>query len=153
MEDEEYANNKQKIIETMISQQRIVRNSKYGEFIIQSNEVQFYLVFFIKLTATKINKKLSKDVEGSTLGTLINYFQLCIKTEDEKLLIGGLLKYNESRNSLAHKMFTDKMLTERECNVSIELGDTLLTILKELIAQKVKKYGFIKDDKDFLYKR
>ncbi len=153
MEDEEYINGRKRIVEAMMAQQRIVRNSKYGEFIIQSNEIQFYLVFFIKLTATKINKKFSKDIESSTLGTLISYFQLCIKTDDEKLLIGGLLKYNESRNSLAHKMFTNKRLTESECKVSIELGDMLLIMLKELIAQKVEKYGYVKDGKDFLYKR
>jgi len=152
MENQENANAKRRLIDTIITQQKDIRNRKYGELIIQSNEIQLYLILYIKLTAIKINKKLSKDIEKATLGSLINYYQLCIKTEEEKSLVKGLSMYNESRNSLAHKMFTEKKLTDRECEISIELGDTLLIMLKNLIMPKTAKYGYVNENEGFLYK-
>lgn len=134
-------NKKEKIIEQTIKlavkgkieQIRIYRNSKYGQFIIQTNEVQFYLTQLILLRTVLCSKKLRKYLEESTFGSLINCFRVCVKNSSELSLSDDMESYNKSRNALAHKMYTKKKLTEADCESSIKLGEKIIAELKFLL--------------------
>ena len=130
-EDTKYI--KELLVKRMIEQTRILRHSKYGQFIIQTNEVQFYLISLIFLRTILPSKKLKQYLERLTLGNLINCFRICVKNSVEASLVDGLEIYNNKRNALAHKMYTNKKLTETDCKLSIKLGEKLLTKLKSLI--------------------
>lgn len=117
----------------MFENDRVRKNSKYGEFIIQTNEVQKILTILILLRTFKPYKKFKKYLERITLGNLINNFRICVKNSEELLLVKSLELYNESRNALAHKMFTKDELTEKECKLSIELGEEILGGLRDLL--------------------
>lgn len=105
-------------------------NSKYGQFIIQTNEVQLLLILLILQRVNLPDKKLSGFLEAGTLGNLINYFRVCARL-NELPLIKSLELYNQSRNALAHKMYTKKRLTVKECELSIELGAEIITALSK----------------------
>ena len=121
------------LVKRMLEQKRILRDSKYGQFIIQTNEVQFYLTSLILLRTILPSKKLRQYLERLTLGNLINCFRICVRSSNELSLTDFLESYNEKRNALAHKMYTNKKLTETDCESSIKLGEKLLTELKSLI--------------------
>ena len=121
---------KGKLIEMIVERNRISENAKYGEFIIQTNEVQFYLVVAIVLRIYKPTKKLIDNLYGSTLGKLIFYFRILAKNSTDLVLIDALNRYKDSRDALAHKMFSSKKLTTKECELSIDLGKELLMKLK-----------------------
>lgn len=132
--------NKKKIIERLILNQRKNENSKYGEFIIQTNKVQFYLVLLILTKAIRPNKKLKNNLERLELGHLIGYFRVCAKSSDEVALIQSLEKYKDSRNALAHRMFIkDKKLTIRECELSIQLGEEILKVITQCLEQYIRE--------------
>jgi hypothetical protein len=124
--------NARKLPESFFKKINESKNSKYGQFIIQTNEVQFYLIFLIILKTALPSKKLKEYLEECTLGNLIYKFKTCSNEPFELSLIESLKKYNESRNSLAHKMFTREKLTEKECELSVELGEEILISLKFL---------------------
>ena len=132
-EEENIKHIKELLVKRMIEQTRILRHSKYGQFIIQTNEVQFYLISLIFLRTILPSKKLKQYLERLTLGNLINCFRICVKNSVEASLVDGLEIYNNKRNALAHKMYTNKKLTETDCTLSIKLGEKLLTKLKSLI--------------------
>ncbi len=121
------------LAERMAERQRIHENSKYGQLIIQTNEVQFYLPLLILLRSYAPNKKLREYLERLELGNLINCFRFCVKNPVELALVDVLNKYKDSRNALAHKMFTAQKLTVKECELSIELGNELLIELKKMV--------------------
>lgn len=121
---------KEKLIEMIVERNRISENAKYGEFIIQTNEVQFYLVVAIVLRTYKPTKKLIDNLYESTLGKLIFYFCILAKNPTDLVLIDALNRYKASRDALAHKMFSSKKLTTKECEISIDLGKELLMKLK-----------------------
>lgn len=120
-----------------VKQMYIHRNSKYGQFIIQTNIVQHYLFLLILRIIIQrkslINKKLIKYLEESTLGNLINCFRICADSSDGLSLADDLEFYNNKRNALAHKMCSKNELKITDCVSSIELGDKLLIKLKQLI--------------------
>jgi len=124
--------NARKLPESFFKKISESKNSKYGQFIIQTNEVQFYLIFLIILKTVLPGKKLKECLEEYTLGKLIYKFKTFANEPLKLSLIESLKKYNESRNSLAHKMFTREKLTEKECELSIELGEEILWGLKFL---------------------
>lgn len=124
-------NIKKKLVERESNQRDIHRNSKYGKFIIQTNEIQFYLSTLILLRTTQ-DKKISKYLEGLTFGNLINCFRICAKNPIELAFADCLDLYNRSRNALAHKMYSQKKLTEIDCETSIKLGEKFLIKLKEM---------------------
>jgi len=126
-------NIKELLIKRMLKQRYILRNSKYGQFIIQTNEVQSHLILLILLRTALPNEKLHKYLERMTLGSLINCFRICIKNSDELTLVNFLKSYNKGRITLAHRMYTKKRLTETNCELSIKSGEKLLTKLKKLI--------------------
>lgn len=118
-----------------VEQMYLHRNSKYGEFIIQTNSVQFHLVWLIRRRTRSglISKKLIKYLEGLTLGNLINYFRICAQDSTELSLADDLELYSNKRNKLAHKMYTENKLTITECVSSMRLGKNLLSKLEMLI--------------------
>lgn len=66
-----------KLIEGLIASKRAEENRKYGEFIIQTNEVQFLLSFIVLKRTSLPDKKYIEDLEKSELGILIKLFQAC----------------------------------------------------------------------------
>lgn len=126
------AQKKRLVIEMILEQEHNLRNSKYGKFIIQTNKVHFYLGLLILSRTVLDNKKLIEYLEGSTLGNLINCFRICARNSIDLSLVDSLELYNSKRNALAHKMYTEKELTETDCESSIKLGEQLLSKLKEL---------------------
>ena len=133
---------KRELVEILTNRERVHQNSKYGELIIQSNEIQFLLMGLILFRSYRMDKDLKKYLEGLTLGSLINIFRVCAKSSFEVVMFGSLVEYNKSRNALAHKMFTKKKLTKKACESSIELGEKLLEILvEELMHIKQSKYN------------
>lgn len=133
---------KEKFIKLMVERNRIQENSKYGQFIIQTNEVQFYLTYIIFSRVLVPTKIFIKYLQGLTLGSLINYFRMCLRNSFELGLADSLGEYNKDRNTLAHKMFSNKKLTPKECELSIVLGDKLLKALIKLFTDEVKKSKF-----------
>lgn len=127
----------------MVEQERINENSKYGQFIIQTSEVQLYLGLLIFLRSPISNKKLKKYLERLQMGNLIGCFRICVKNPFESSLVDSLENYKDSRNTLAHKMFSDQKLTPKECKLSIELGDALLEALKKLLKDETDKFATI----------
>lgn len=125
------------LAERMAEQKRIHENSKYGQLIIQTNEVQFYLTLLVQLRSYAHNKKLRDYLEKLGLGNLINCFRICAKNSAELELADSLNKYKESRDALAHKMFTSQKLTIKECELSIELGEKLIMELKKLLRAEI----------------
>jgi len=132
-EEENIKRIKKLLAERWDKQTRILRDSKYGQFIIQTNEVQVYLYCLILLRAPFIRKEFVNRLERITLGNLINYFRICVKNSVEASLVDDLEIYNNKRNALAHKMYTNKKLTEKDCESSIKLGEKLLTELRKII--------------------
>ncbi len=126
-------NIKKKLIERMIEQKLIRRNSKYGQFIIQTNEVQIYLLCVILKRIILPNKKLIECLEKQTLGELIHNFRICVKNSIELSITEDLKQYNEKRVVLAHKMYTAKKLTEADCELALKLGNKLLIELRQFI--------------------
>ena len=114
-------------------------NFKYGELIIQTNKVQWYLTYIIFLRASRPTKKLEKYLERLELGSLIECFSICIKTPLESELSGSLQLYKKGRNALAHQMFTNKKLTIKECELSIELGNLILGELEKVFEFEWKR--------------
>jgi hypothetical protein len=127
-------------VEDMVHAQQNFDNQKYGEFIIQTNRVQFYLTLLIQLRCFVVDDEFRKHLERSQFGQLIGYFNVCARDSSELKTVEGLRIYNESRNALAHKMFTDKKLSTKECVASIEVGDSLIRYLIILIDKEVGTY-------------
>jgi hypothetical protein len=132
-EEKKIENIKKKLVQRMVDHSRFIKNSKYGEFIIQTNEVQSFLILLILLKVVLPNKNLSEYLEKSTLGNLINSFRICASSLREASLINYLDLYNNSCNALAHKMYTKKELTEKDCELAIKLGEKILMELKSLL--------------------
>ncbi len=129
---------RKKFVQFIIKNQRIRDNSKYGEFIIQTNEVQLWLSFIILIRTTHRTKQLKNNLENAEFGKLIGYFLVCLKTTDLNLL-KTLNTYKTDRNALAHKMFTNKKLTVKQCEKAIELGNELLKLLKNMVNLELKE--------------
>lgn len=93
--------------------------------------MQLYLIFWILCRAPRVGKKLEKQLlEEYTFGNLINYATPMAHTWTEISLVNALIEYKNSRNKLAHKMFTDDELTVGECAMSIKLGHEILEMIK-----------------------
>jgi len=129
----EYVKQKNIIVERLVSDELIKRNSKYGELIIQANEVQFFLTTLISLRSFTQTKKIKDRLERAQMGQLIHQLEICAKNQTEADLATSLEKYKEARDALAHKMFSVEKLTPQECEGAIELGRQILEMLKHAI--------------------
>ncbi len=122
---------KRQIAEKMTIGQQMLENSKYGEFIIQTNKVQMYLTLLVFQRASFPSKKLLRYLERLQLGNLIEYFGINAPSSEANLL-NGLRNYKDSRDALAHQMYTDKKLTARECEISLKLGQFILEYIRSV---------------------
>lgn len=134
----EYVRERQKYIESILEENQIRDNSKYGQFILQANEVQYYLTKLIFLRSFDLSKKFEKYLERLQFGHLISYLSLCAQSEQDMNLVIKLNSYKDKRDALAHKMFTSKKLTVIECEQGIRLGDTIIQYLVETLKNKQK---------------
>jgi hypothetical protein len=133
---------KKKIVDRMVKAKENFKNQKYGEFIIQTNNIQFYLLNLILLRSGFLDNDYKNYVERATLGQLIFLFCACInKNTKEILLIPKLKEYQEKRNKLAHKMYTLKKLTMPECEQAIKDGEKLEKALDFLLKNELESRG------------
>src|SRR5436190_11670671 len=109
------------------------RVSKYGEFIIQTNEVHYYLSALVMLRTFNPDNNFQENLERSQFGNLVGYFTICIKSGEELEVLSSLKQYKTYRDALAHKMFTNNKLKPDDCGEAIKLGEELITFLKEQI--------------------
>src|SRR3989338_5572998 len=139
----EYVRERKKYIEQVLKENQIRYNATYGKFIIQTNEVQYYLVKLIFLRSFDPSKTFEKYLERLQFGQLISYLNICAQTELDIDLISKLTNYKDKRDTLAHKMFTSKKLTVRECEQAISQGDAIIKYLTEALknTQKVMIKG------------
>lgn len=126
----------QRIVELIIKQKEENQNIKYGEFIIQTNLIQAFLARYIVCTSKYYDKDFSDKISALGLGELILCLKICANVRLQSI-VKDLDQYNKYRVKLAHKMFTNKKLTENDCEKAIETGEKILKILKPETAQKV----------------
>jgi len=139
---------KHKIVKRLAKDRDLKTNSKYGRFIVQTNEVQLLLGLQILSRSPNPNDELKRNLERLTLGSLINTFRICAyATPDEERILNLLVKYNEARNALAHKMFTDKKLTPRECESIIKKGAQIIQYLKKSMKDMLQQLTVKNSDK------
>ncbi len=139
----EYVRERKKYIEQVLKDNQIRDNATYGKFIIQTNEVQYYLVKLIFLRSFDPSKTFEKYLERLQLGQLISYLNICAQTELDIDLVSKLTNYKDKRDTLAHKMFTSNKLTVKECEQAINQGDAIIKYLTEALknTQKVMIKG------------
>lgn len=124
-----YVRERKKYIEQVLKENQIRDNATYGEFILQTNKVQYYLVKLIFLRSFDPSKTFEKYLERSQLGQLISYLNICAQTELDMDLVSKITGYKDKRDALAHKMFTSKKLTIIECKQAISQGDAIIEYL------------------------
>jgi hypothetical protein len=126
---------KRKIAESMVRGQKYRANAKYGEFVVQSNEVQYMLALVVLLRSSFTDKDYENWLyEKAGLGTLISQFKACAhRTPSMYQLLLQLKDYKKFRDRLAHKMFSSKTkLTLVECEKAIALGEKIIPKLYRL---------------------
>lgn len=131
---------KKELARKMVNARKNFENQKYGEFIIQTNWIQFYLINLIIFRSGVLDKHYKNSIEGMMLGQLINLFCAC-GNKEEGILIPKLREYQEKRNKLAHKMHTLKKLTINECEQAIEEGRKLEKALDSLLKNELEISG------------
>lgn len=135
---------KRKIVAQMVAHQMIRENSKYGELVIQTNEIQVALSYLIFSRSGLPDDDFRVYVfERATLGQLVVIFPLIgILNQEEKNLLRQLKEYNKIRNRLAHKMSTEKRLTSSDCVAALRLGkalnDTLFKLTRQTLDQRTR---------------
>ena len=125
--------NKAELVRLMVKEMAVRANSKYGKFIIQSNEVQRTLTLLVAYRSYNPTKKIKEKLERLELGSLIECFRVSLKNQPELVLYGSLKKYQDARNALAHKMYTKDRLTVQECEKAISLGDAIIRHIQEIV--------------------
>ena len=132
----EYVKLHTRIVEQISERNQIQENSKYGELIVQANDVQYYLIKLILLRSFDPSRKFEEDLERLQLGQLIGYLNVCAQSKLDLDLIGNLKNYKDKRDALAHKMFTAKKLTPSACKNAIKSGDKIIKYLVESLKKK-----------------
>jgi len=132
----EYIKSRTKIIDQISEGARTLKDAKYGRFIIQTNLVQFYLAKLIYLRSFDQSNELESRLEGLTMGPLIGYLTVCAHTRLDLKLVNDLKKYKKRRDAVAHKMFTVKKLTPKECELATKQGVKIIKYLEESLKQK-----------------
>lgn len=128
-----------KLVQSMVAAKKRAENQKFGEFIIQTNKIQFYLSQLVILRSSYADKEYMDYIERIQFGPLIALFCACAKRETgETILIPELRKYQEKRNRLAHKMFTAKKLTKEECEKTIIEGEKILKGINLSMDEEIK---------------
>ena len=143
----QYVKSRKELIERIAEGANLRKNAKYGEFIIQANEVHFYLVKLIFLRSFDQGKGFEKILEGAQLGHLIGYLRVCAKTDSDIVLLELISDYKDKRNALAHKMFTNKKLTPQECEKALKLGKRIIQCLLSSLKEEIEAPMLKKTDK------
>ena len=131
----ESSKTKKDLIKKLMTIAKEQEDAKFGKLIIQTNEVHYYLSCIVLINSALPDKDYEDYLfEASELGALINLFNAASK----RLFMAGQLipklkKYNKNRNKLAHKMFSNKRLTEKECLGTLTEGEEIIKSLKMLI--------------------
>jgi len=120
----------------MVDYKQIFENANYGKFIIQTNEVHFFLFVLILARTFSADKKFKDQLEGMPLGSVISHFRVCVRNVYEQLLLDKLYMYKSYRNDLAHKMLSERKLTKTKCTEAIFLGKDIINKLVELIKEE-----------------
>ncbi|MDD3607736.1 MAG: hypothetical protein PHQ20_02980 [Candidatus Moranbacteria bacterium] len=132
---------KQKLAKSIIAGRKREENKKFGEFIVQSNEIQFYLSNLLLFRSSYPDKKYREDIERVQFGSLINLFCACAKRETgEAVLIPKLREYIKQRNKLAHKMYTVNKLTKKDCEIALSEGEKILKGLNILMDKEIDRF-------------
>ncbi|MDO8493422.1 MAG: hypothetical protein Q7S19_02650 [bacterium] len=132
----EYVKLNKRIIDQIDERNKIFETTNYGKLILQSNSVQYYLIKLIILRSFSHNNEFEKDLERLPFGALVGYLNVCAQTTKDLEQINQLKNYKDKRDALAHKMFTAKKLTPKECELAIQLGDKIIKYLLESLKQK-----------------
>lgn len=131
---------KRKLAKSIIAGRKGEENKKFGEFIIQSNEIQFYLSNLLLFRSSYPDKKYRENIERAQFGNLIDLFCACAKAKTyEFILIPKLRMYISKRNRLAHKMYTADKLTKEDCEVAIKEGEKILKGLNILMDKEIDR--------------
>jgi len=115
-----------------------------GNFVIQQNKIQSSLNLLIVMRFP--NRKLFTNkwiewLEGSTLGVVINVYQLCARrTREEENLMQYLRSYNGERRDLIHKINKVSDVS-KYTEKALKLGINIEKILDILIDKETKKIG------------
>jgi len=73
-------------------------------------------------------------------GPLITLYQACCGSTPRMLaLLRELKDYQDKRNRLAHKMFSEKRLTPKECGRSLARGKEIIQVLDYLLENRRKR--------------
>ncbi len=118
----------------MLGAQKGNENKKYGELILQTNEVQSRLAAAIILNSSCPDKKYSERIIGMTMGSLITLAQACILLSIRDLAL--LKEYKKDRDKLAHKMYTSNKLYPSDCIKVLSRGEEILALLEKVIKIK-----------------
>lgn len=59
---------KEELIKMLVADQKSKENKKFGEFIVQTNKVQFYLSILVLLQSSFPDKKYREDIERAEFG-------------------------------------------------------------------------------------
>jgi len=132
----EYVKLHAKVIGQIPEGDKIRKNSKYGELIIQANRVQYYLTKLVLLRSLEPSKGFEDELGRLQLGHLIGYLKVCAHTKEDLDLAGRLKDYKDKRDALAHRMFTARKLTPRGCENAIKSGDKIIKYLIKALKEK-----------------
>ncbi|OGI56979.1 hypothetical protein A2906_02955 [Candidatus Nomurabacteria bacterium RIFCSPLOWO2_01_FULL_37_25] len=121
-------------------------NEIFGQFILQTNEVQTTLAITVLLHSSLRDKKYNESLIERTLGNLIFMFQACMKkTSETQKLLSMLKNYKTSRNKIAHKMYlSEKRLNQKDAEQAMKTGKDILKILNTLIDKKGLRKNLLK---------
>jgi hypothetical protein len=132
--DDEYGKFRKEFIQVMVRNKRAMESQKFGDFIIQSNNIQSYLSNLVILRSSYPDKEYMDKIESGTLGQIINLFCACAKKETgEMILIPKLRKYCKIRNKFAHKIHAHEQFTKDELQNAVLLGKEVLKSLISIV--------------------
>ena len=126
---------KREFVRLVMQQQIAAKNAAYGQFIIQTNEVQYKLAFIVFIYSSFPEKSHMDYLFGkTTFGPLIGLFQSCAPKNPEMYqLLRNLKEYKKLRDQLAHRMYSSERLTHPGCKAAITIGKRILRLMDKTI--------------------
>jgi hypothetical protein len=134
---------KEEITKKMVVFKNSLQSRKFGDFIIQSNKIQFYLSNLILLRSSYPDKKYQDMLESVMMGQLIDLFCACARKDNgENVLIPKLRRYKTIRNRFAHKIHTYSDLSDQELQVAVTLGNEIFKFLILILDREFKSKNY-----------
>jgi hypothetical protein len=124
---------KDELINIFNTQELTYDNAKYGEFLIQTNKLKWYLALVIIMKLSRTTKEIKRHLERLSLGSLIKLFDENARTAPEIEILGSLKIYKDSRDFLAQKMFTTDKINIKECEIALQLGSLIIFSLENIL--------------------